>query len=121
MNPSEIIPTEEYEKFKESNIDEIIAQEIPALKNAIKEVIGMNKEVLRRILTFLVISFHILVNKKSDESQLEIAFRYVKAQVIKVADKLELDWLKEFVETFPEVYIPNLEVEKRRFFSNSNI
>jgi len=121
MNPSEIIPTEEYEKFKESNIDEIIAQEIPALKNAIKEAIGMNKEVLRRILTFLVISFHILVNKKSDESQLEIAFRYVKAQVIKVADKLELDWLKEFVETFPEVYIPNLEVEKRRFFSNSNI
>jgi len=114
MEPSEIIPTEEYEKFAESNIDEIIAEEVPALKKVIKEAILINKEVLRRVMTFLVISFHTLVNKESDESQLEIAVKFVKAQVIRVADKLGLDWLKEFVETFPEIYIPNLEVEKRR-------
>jgi hypothetical protein len=114
MDPSEIIPAEEYEKFAESNIDEIIAEEVPALEKVIKEAIILNKEVLRKAMTFLVISFHTLVNKKSDESQLEIAVRYVKAQVIKVADKLELDWLKEFVVTFPDIYIPNLEVEKRR-------
>jgi hypothetical protein len=114
MDPSEIIPVEEYEKFAESNIDEIIAEEVPALEKVIKEAIILNKEVLRKAMTFLVISFHTLVNKKSDESQLEIAVRYVKAQVIKVADKLELDWLKEFVVTFPDIYIPNLEVEKRR-------
>lgn len=114
VNPSEIIPTEEYEKFAESNIDEIIAEEVPLLKKAIKEAIIVNKEVLRKAMTFIVIAFHTLVNKKSDESQLEIAVNFVKAQVIKVADKLELDWLKEFVETFPEFYIPNLEVEKRR-------
>lgn len=114
MEPSEIIPAEEYDKFAESNIDEIISEEVPALKKVIKEAILMNKEVLRRIMTFLVISFHTLVNKKSDESQLEIAVNYLKSQVIKVADKLDLDWLREFVETFPEFYIPNLEVEKRR-------
>lgn len=114
MEPSEIIPVEEYDKFAESNIDEIITEELPALKKVIKEAILINKEVLRRILTFLVISFHTLVNKKSDESQLEIAVKFVKAQVIKFADKLELEWLKEFVETFPEFYIPNLEIEKRR-------
>lgn len=118
MEPSEIIPTEEYDKFAESNIDDIIAEEVPALKKVIKEAILLNKEVLRRVMTFLVISFHTLVNKKSDESQLEIAFRFIKAQVIKVADKLELDWLKEFIETFPEFYIPNLEVEKRRLFKS---
>lgn len=114
LEPSEIIPTEEYEKFAESNIDEIIAQEVPSLKKVIHEAILINKEVLRKAMTFLVISFHTLVNKKSDESQLEIAIRFVKSQVIKVADKLELDWLKEFVETFPEFYIPNLEIEKSR-------
>lgn len=114
MEPSEIIPNEEYDKFAESNIDEIITEEVPALRKVINEAIIINKEVLRRILTFLVISFHTLVNKKSDESQLEIAVKFVKAQVIKFADKLEIDWLKEFVETFPEFYIPNLEIEKRR-------
>ena len=114
MEPSEIFPTEEYEKFAESNIDEIIAEEVPALQQSIKEAIIANKEVLRKAMKFIVIAFHTLVNKKSDESQLEIAVNFVKAQVIKVADKLELDWLKEFVETFPEFYIPNLEVEKRR-------
>jgi hypothetical protein len=117
MEPSEIIPDEEYEKYAESNIDEIISDSLPDLKNIIMEAILINKEVLRRILTFLVISFHTLVNKKSDESQLEIAVRYIKSQVIKLADKLELNWLKEFVETFPEIYIPNLEVEKRRLFN----
>ena len=114
MEPSEIIPTEEYEKFSESNIDEIIAHEVPALKKVIKEAILINKEVLRRVMTFLVISFHTLVNRKSDESQLEIGVNFVKAQLVNLADKLHLDWLKEFVETFPEFYIPNLEVEKRR-------
>jgi len=114
MEPSEIIPNEEYDKFAESNIDEIITQEVPALRKVINEAILINKEVLRRILTFLVISFHTLVNKKSDESQLEIAVKFVKSQVIKFADKLEIDWLQVFVETFPEFYIPNLEIEKRR-------
>lgn len=114
MEPSEIIPTEEYEKFAESNIDEIIAEEIPALKKVINEAILINKEVLRKAMTFLVISFHTLVNKKSDESQLEIAVKFVKAKLIKLAEKLDLDWLKEFVETFPEFYIPNLEIEKSR-------
>ena len=118
MDPSEIIPTEEYEKFAESNIDEIIAEEVPALQKVVKEAIIINKEVLRRAMTFLVIAFHTLVNKKSDESQLEIAVKFIKSQVIKVADKLELDWLKEFVETFPEFYIPNLEVEKSRLLSS---
>jgi len=114
MEPSEIIPAEEYEKFAESNIDEIIADTLPALKKVINEAILINKEVLRQAMTFLVISFHTLVNKKSDESQLEIAVRFVKAKLIRLAEKLDLDWLKEFVETFPEFYIPNLEVEKRR-------
>ena len=114
MEPSEIIPTEEYEKFAESNIDEIIAEEVPALKKVITEAILINKEVLRKAMTFLVISFHTLVNKKSDESQLEIAVKFVKAKLIKLAEKLDLDWLKEFVETFPEFYIPNLEIEKSR-------
>jgi hypothetical protein len=114
MEPSEIIPTEEYEKFAESNIDEIIAEEVPALKKVINEAIIINKEVLRKAMTFLVISFHTLVNKKSDESQLEIAVKFVKAKLIKLAEKLDLDWLKEFVETFPEFYIPNLEIEKSR-------
>jgi len=118
MDPSEIIPNEEYEKFAESNIDQIIADTLPALQKEIKEAILINKEVLGKILTFLVISFHTLVNKKSDESQLEIAVNFVKAQVIKVADKLELDGVKEFIETFPEIYIPNLEVEKRRLFKS---
>jgi hypothetical protein len=121
MEPSEIIPTEEFEKFSESNIDEIIAQEIPALKKVIKEAVIVNKEVMRRALTFLVIAFHTLINKKSDESQLEIAVNFVKAQVIKVAEKLELDWLKEFVETFPEFYIPNLEVEKTRLLKGLKV
>jgi hypothetical protein len=114
MEPSEIIPAEEYEKFAESNIDEIIADTLPALKKVINEAILINKEVLRQAMTFLVISFHTLVNKKSDESQLEIAVRFVKAKLIRLAEKLDLDWLKEFVETFPEFYIPNLEVEKSR-------
>jgi hypothetical protein len=117
MNPSDMIPPEEYEVYAESNIDDIIKKELPVLKGVIEEAILINKEVLRRIMTFIVIVFHTLVNKKSDESQLEIAVNFVKAQVVYVADKLELDWLKDFVESFPEVYIPNLEVEKRRLFT----
>jgi hypothetical protein len=119
MNPSDIIPVKEYERFSEMNIDEIFVEELPLIQDGIKEAIVINKEVLRRSMTLLVIGFHTLVNRKSDESQLEIAVNFVKAKVIKVADALHLDWLKEFVETFPEIHIPNLEVEKRRLFNYS--
>lgn len=117
MKPEEIIPDEEYAKFAESNMDEIIAQEIPALKKHIKEAILINKEVLRKIMTFLIIGFHTLVNKKSDESQLEIAVNYVKSKVLQFTEAFRLDWVTEFIETFPDIYIPNVELEKRRFFN----
>jgi hypothetical protein len=116
MKPEEIIPTEEYEKFAEYNMDDLIAEEIPALKKDIKEAILVNKEVLRKIMTLFVMAFHTLVNKKSDESQLEIAVNYVKSKALHITEALRLGWATEFIETFPDIYIPNLEVEKRRFF-----
>ena len=115
IRPEDVIPKEEYEKVEEMNIDDILKSELPAIKSMIQECILINKEVIRKILVFIVIVFHTLVNKKSDESQLEIAVNYVKAKVLKLADALDLEVVKEFIETFPDVYIPNLELEKRRF------
>ena len=116
MKPEEMIPNQEYDKFAEYNMDQVL-EEIPALKNDIKEAILVNEEVLRKIMTLFVMAFHTLVNKKSDESQLEIAVNYVKSKVLQFTQAFRLDWATEFIETFPDIYIPNLEVEKRRFFN----
>lgn len=118
LNPEEILPAKEYEKFSNSNVDEILEEEIPVISNMILEAIRANKDAFAKVLTTGVILFHTLVNKKSDESQLEICIQFFKTHIIKVSSKLELHWLSDFIETFPDFYIPNLEVEKTKLLSS---
>jgi hypothetical protein len=57
VHSSDLIPSKEYEKFSEMTIEEIMAEEIPLIKQGINEGIIANKEVFRRVLMLLVISF----------------------------------------------------------------
>lgn len=57
VHSSDLIPSKEYEKFSEMTMEEIMAEEIPLIKEGINAGIIANKEVFRRVLMLLVISF----------------------------------------------------------------